>query len=447
MTSTVQPGDNTMTPSRPRTVRLAGWWLLVIVAIAVGVLAGAAALLVIVALTGNSVLGGIAGGLALVACTGGLTWLAARAISPKQSLRRWLPVSVTTATLAVIALTLGPVLYGPGLPSTPFPPASDARFWDLPAGSRIAYFHTPARGDPRPEPVILVHGGPGAPDVRDEALAQTLADAGFDVYDYHQIGAGLSDRLPEIREYTVARHVADLEAIRAVIDADRVVLIGGSWGGKLIAQYLAAHPDRVARAVVHSPAPLWSPAFADTNGLTASGRDNQLEVIGKYPSLMLAQALLSTVGPDVAHALFPDHRIDGAFQALIGEIDMWSGCPGRGPAVNTPASDTPANPPAGVGFWANAATSLDAQRVADPRPALREVTTPLLVLRGECDYIAWDVTREYHDVLPNAVLLAIADAGHVIPADQPGRYREAVRAFLLDEPLPQDLYVAADVPW
>ncbi|MGW0201825.1 alpha/beta fold hydrolase [Nonomuraea sp. NPDC003201] len=44
-----------------------------------------------------------------------------------------------------------------------------------------------------------------------------------------------------------------LEAIRRTIGADRIVIVGQSWGGSLAAQYVAAHPDRVAK--VSSPRP------------------------------------------------------------------------------------------------------------------------------------------------------------------------------------------------
>jgi proline iminopeptidase len=270
------------------------------------------------------------------------------------------------------------------------------------------------------------------PDGGNGHVAATLVDAGFDVYDYHQVGAGLSERLADVGEYTVARHVADLEAIRAIIGADRVVLVGGSWGGQLIANYLAAHPDRVAKAVVSSPAPIWSPAFADTDGLNASGRQDQLAVIADYPRFLLAHFLLRTVGPEITHELLPGSTMDGVFQVLISQLDMWSGCPDGRHVAGTAVSDEPA----GVGFWVNAMTSLDPQRIADPRRVLRNASTPVLVLLSECDYLAWEVTREYRDLHPNAVMLAIEDARHVIPSDQPALYRQAVRAFLLDERLP-----------
>jgi pimeloyl-ACP methyl ester carboxylesterase len=72
--------------------------------------------------------------------------------------------------------------------------------------------------------------------------------AGFDVYAYDQIGAGRSARLADVKAYTVARHVADLEAIRTTIGAEKIVLIGNSWGGTLAANYLAAHPEHGGQA-------------------------------------------------------------------------------------------------------------------------------------------------------------------------------------------------------
>ena len=325
---------------------------------------------------------------------------------------------------------------------TPLAPTNDTQYWDLSTGSRIAYTFTPAQSAPQPTPVILVHGGPGAPEGGLELIAATLAEAGFDVYYYHQVGAGLSERLDDVSEYTVARHVADLEAIRQEIGSEQVILVGESWGGTLIANYLAAYPDRVIRAVVSSPGSIWAPAFADTNGLTASGREDQNAVIGKLPRFMLAHVLLRTAGLQVTHALFPDQQIDGVFQALVGSLDLWSGCS----AEQHPGGREVHDEQAGVGFWVNAMTGLDRDRVADPRPTLRSVSTPVLVLRSECDYRAWESTREYRDLLPHAAMLTVEDAGHVIPIDQPELYRQAVLAFLLDQPLPRAPYSGDKAP-
>ena len=123
------------------------------------------------------------------------------------------------------------VLVPAGDPGHDPAPVAGQRFWQLPAGARIAYVRVPAHGAPRPAPVVFVHGGPGVADMAgDAAFFGRLADDGFDVYVYDQAGTGRSSRLADPRGYTIARAVADLEAIRARIGAARLVLIGHSWG-------------------------------------------------------------------------------------------------------------------------------------------------------------------------------------------------------------------------
>jgi proline iminopeptidase len=152
---------------------------------------------------------------------------------------------------------------------------------------------------------------------------------------------------------------------------------------------------------------------------------------------------MGVIGPRAARAPLPDSQVDGVFEAIVSAFNMWAGCPTREVPHESKSRDTRA----GFGFWVNAVTTRDTHDVADPRDLLSRVTTPLLVVRGECDYIAWEVTREYRDLLPKAVLVAVNDAGHEISADQSETYSDLVRAFLLDEPLPLYSYTAPSSPW
>ncbi|MDX3107874.1 alpha/beta fold hydrolase [Nonomuraea angiospora] len=397
--------------------------LLIVVAVPAALVAGLGALWAAAAASGNRYVALTVAALALAGVAWGLCRLALRRVAGSR-VRRWVPIAVAGAELATVAVPLAGLLFG-GPPHRPMAAGPGTRYWDLPTGSRIAYTRTPAEGERADTPVILVHGGPGAPDAEPSPLAPALAAAGFDVYAYHQVGAGLSGRLSDVGGYTVARHVADLDAVRAAIGADRVVLAGVSWGGQLVAAYLAAHPDRVARAVVASPGTMWSPAFPDNRHLTASGlRDQNSALWDRHPRLLLAAALVEVAGPRAAHALLPGEAMDGEFESLVGDLDMRAGCPGR------PLRQ----PPSGSGFWANVMTARDAGRMADPRPALRRVAVPVLVLRGSCDYLAPEVAREYADVLPNAVFRAIDGSGHDIAHDRPAEYRELVTAFLRGDP-------------
>jgi len=88
----------------------------------------------------------------------------------------------------------------------------------------------------------------------------------------------------------------------------------------------------------------------------------------------------------------------------------------------------------------------DAPLPPDPRPALRTVRTPALVLKGSCDYLPWALTREYRDTLPNAALVYLPGAGHQAYQEQPEPYLAAVRAFLLGTQLPVPPYTGQEPP-
>ncbi|NUR89627.1 MAG: alpha/beta hydrolase, partial [Nonomuraea sp.] len=82
------------------------------------------------------------------------------------------------------------------------------------------------------------------------------------------------------------------------------------------------------------------------------------------------------------------------------------------------------------GFYSNQLTSDDAGRVPDPRPKLRTVHVPVLVVRGECDYLRPEVTEEYRRTLPATTYVTVKGAGHSIANGQPAVYRRLLTSFL-----------------
>lgn len=310
----------------------------------------------------------------------------------------------------------------------PFPAmngtAAAAQYWDLPTGSRIAYVKVPAVGTPRSTPVLILHGGPGTPGDGVPDAGPELAAKGFDVYAYDQVGAGRSSRLADVNAYTVARHVADLDAIRQRLGAAKVILVGRSWGGALTAQYLAAHPDRVERAVLTSPGAIWEPLYPNGPGspfdhLTPQQAE-QVDDLTSGPRVLL-QSVLLQLNPAAAHSLVGDAEADSYFRALLLAAKDTTSCPGAPPA---PAHG---NLP---GFYSNQLTSADAATVPDPRPKLRTVHVPTLIVRGECDYLRPEVTEEYRRTIPGARYVYVRGAGHSIANGRPDLYRSLLTDFL-----------------
>lgn len=104
---------------------------------------------------------------------------------------------------------------------------------------------------------MVLHGGPGAH--HDYLLPQfdRLAD-GRRLRYYDQRGGG---RSAVGRDTPVGweAQVADLDALLDFWDLVPATILGYSWGGLLAALHALAHPDRVARLALVSPAPVWRP--------------------------------------------------------------------------------------------------------------------------------------------------------------------------------------------
>lgn len=432
---------STISLSRPhaarRPVRLLAGWALLALAVLLGA-AGAAVAFFGAAYLTSSVVGlCLAALLACLVLSGGLAAAAAGILAPSHRIRLALGVAICTTLL--VALLAALTIFRPlaaAQATAPLP--AGAGYWDLPTGSRIAYRKVPAVGPPKPTPIIRLHGGPGAYAVaqrRFDALYQQLAQDGYDVYLYDQIGGGLSARLPDPRDYTVSRHIADLEALRRQIGAEQVIVLADSWGATLAANYMAVYPSHVARAIFTSPAPISYAEWADMGSITQRLPATQQARIASLFSQPRYTAVMTLVQINLraAHAFAPDAEMDGFFDALTAPMMTGMVC--------DPAHFPDADAVQGFGFWANMMTGYDAaMRDDNRRPLLAANQTPVLVLTGDCNYIKPAVAQQYAATFPSVTMIDFPDAGHVIYLEQPDRYAAVVRAFLADQPLPSKIW-------
>lgn len=341
----------------------------------------------------------------------------------KQRPRRWvLAIIGVVASAVVLASVLVPV----DDPTPSQPPVPGAGAWTLTDGTRLSYGVEHA-ARPSAPPVVVVHGGPGVPDLAGDldALSGLTAD-GHDVYAYAQVGSGKSSRLRHPGDYTVQRAIDDLDQVRARLGANKMILVGHSYGAFLAAAYLATYPTHVARVVFTSPGSL-------RNGLTGSALQTALgwrQRLITYrllarPRLLLAYGLLQ-VNPDSAHTFAGDHEMDARQERVTAATN---------PALHCPGTTGPVPP--GSGFYANQTPqSWRAAAVPDIRGRLHIARIPALVLKGQCDYVNWATGRAYLAALPDAELAYVHGAGHDIKDDSPKAYLDTIRAFLQGRPVP-----------
>jgi len=87
----------------------------------------------------------------------------------------------------------------------------------------------------------------------------------------------------------------------------------------------------------------------------------------------------------------------------------------------------------GYGFWSNRMTGSTLNHPNDPKPLLRKNNLPVLILRGQCDYLKEAVAHQYLSVFSNATLKSFEAAGHMIYWESPGAFLSAVREFLREQ--------------
>jgi len=315
--------------------------------------------------------------------------------------------------------------------SRPMQPRAGTRYWDLATGSRIAYTLIPGKGIKKPYPIIYLQGGPGGAIGRGTIQNLTpVADDGYDIYLFDEIGCGRSDCLANIRDYTADRHKRDLEAIVRQIGASKVILIGQSWGAILAVLYAADNPGSVACMIVTGPGPI-IPVHPELARVAAP---DSLHLHDPFYSNRQGNELANNIRTRAMTLLAAKYGIKLAsdneaddFAAYLNQLVNRS-------TVADTSHIRSSIPGMGTGFYDQVMTAQSFSGTPDPRPKLKNSVIPILVMKGQYDNQKWGFTREYLDLFPRHKLVVFPNAGHCIACEQLQAYQETIREFLFDYP-------------
>jgi proline iminopeptidase len=97
-------------------------------------------------------------------------------------------------------------------------------------------------GNPEGIPVLFLHGGPGAGTVPENR--RFFDPKAYRIILFDQRGSGRSTPAGEIEENTTQLLVSDIEVLRRLLNIDRWVVFGGSWGSTLALIYAEMFPGR-----------------------------------------------------------------------------------------------------------------------------------------------------------------------------------------------------------
>jgi pimeloyl-ACP methyl ester carboxylesterase len=120
--------------------------------------------------------------------------------------------------------------------------------------------------------VMLDQRGTGAAALRCPALQRAMGTSDLTVPPPGSVEACARTLGPNRRFYSTADTVADLEALRVALGADKLTLDGVSYGTFVAERYAIAHPDHVAKLVLDSVVPAAGLDGLEVDGMRETAR-------------------------------------------------------------------------------------------------------------------------------------------------------------------------------
>src|SRR5256886_5900545 len=256
--------------------------------------------------------------------------------------------------------------------------------------------------------VLVLSGGPGE-DIRSmQGVADELAKK-YRCIMWEQRGTGRS-KLPRYDASTInlTAYIEDIETLRAQLHAEKLIVVGNSWGMILGLAYAGTHPDAVRAVVTIGSGPItfeYLGVFSDNQLARLGACELEVRDFWKDPTREAA---------DSDRAAF--ERLRAAAVAYFYD---------RKKALQMQAELDPKDynfhvPPA----------FLSAEGKYDFRPKLKTIIAPVLLLQGRQDIAGEANICEAHSLIRNSTLAWIDKCGHMPWLEQPEQTWKIVDDFL-----------------
>lgn len=258
-------------------------------------------------------------------------------------------------------------------------------------------------------PVVLLHGGPGAPSYYLNPL-EKLADERPIVF-YDQLGAGRADKPTDINLWRVERFVEELARLRTALGLTQVHILGHSWGTMLAADYMLTKPAGVRSLILASPALSVSRWLKDAETLKRTLPESTQAAIAKHESAGTFDS------PEYQAAVMEYYK------RYLCRRDPWPD------DVNRTFAEL-GQSVYGTMWGPSEFTATGSLRTYERAEQLRALTLPVLFTAGRYDEATPATTEYYRGLVPGARLKILEKSAHLTMQDEPDVYVQVVREFL-----------------
>ncbi|MEM7700296.1 MAG: proline iminopeptidase-family hydrolase [Pseudomonadota bacterium] len=303
----------------------------------------------------------------------------------------------------------------PALAEEPAPFAAPDRELMVPVeGGRVYVRINGQVDDTDKAPAIFIHGGPGGTHTGFAAMLGLAKDRPIILYD--QLGSGKSDRPDNPVNWRVERFVEELESVRAAVGAEKLHLLGVSWGAALALEYSTKYPDRVASTVLggtYISTPHW---LTDANLLVQDLTPEQQATL---------TACESDDPPDgdtcstIFDRIYSRHYKRPDYGDALRKYRKSYGGQGRNSLIYN-------------AMWGPSEfSSTGTLRTYDATLKLRELDgDKVLFLIGQYDSARIDTVQEFVTLTPGAELAVVPGGGHSFLLDRPIVTEAILRSWL-----------------
>ncbi len=258
-------------------------------------------------------------------------------------------------------------------------------------------------------PLLVLHGGPGAPSYYLKPLS-ALGDERPVIF-YDQLGAGHSAAPADTALWRVERFVEELAQVREALGLEEVHILGHSWGTMLAMDYMLTKPTGVRSLVLASPALSVRRWMSDTDSLKTALPDSLQALIAHH------EAAGTTDAPEYQGAVMEFYR------RFLARKEPWS--------ADIDSTFTQLNTDLYGYMWgpsefAATGTLKDYERT----DRLPELDLPVLFTAGRYDEATPGTVAFYQSQVPNSELTILEGSAHLTMQDEPEEYVRVVRDFL-----------------
>lgn len=286
------------------------------------------------------------------------------------------------------------------------------------ANGVMLYYMIVGRG----EPLVVMHGGPGAS--HDYFLPYLLPLARHNrVIFIDERGSGKSQQLEDPAGYTIENMVEDLEATRKALNLGKINLLGHSYGGALVQAYALKYQQNLRHLILGST---WSSTVA-LNQVFTRMKEKMSPELREHIERLEAAGLYGH-GKDYEKTRYTAEYMIAAWgEGYFPYVYQGHPDPNYDPVDNGKMSWDLYREMWGEHGEFVIDGNLKSVEYTDRLASLR---VPTLVLVGDHDECDPSLSQAMHDKIAGSKLVILPKSGHMTFVDQPGLFVKTVDEFL-----------------